>query len=348
MNRWLLLVLAVVLVGAVLAVLRESQAFDPEPIDIVYTWVDGNDPSFEEEKRLWADATGAHVEATGSSRFENAEELKYSLRSLDVFFPHFRNVYIVVKDGQMPPYIKPHPQLHIVPHSQLIDRKYLPTFSSLCIEMFLHRIPGLSERYLYFNDDIFFLRPLERTDFYDESGVPRVSYDDTCMEGRCSTTGSVSDAPAYSLVNLCSWNMSIWRELFLSDPTPGFQNHICAPCRRSWDVEIEDRLNTPLSNGAVPWELTASSKFRSVQNAAVNSILRPLHYRSKGAQSFKGQSSMVELSESIDPAEAKKELQKKSSGSFALMCVNTIAPVHRPEFKRFMEELLPRKSRFEK
>lgn len=57
--------------------------------------------------------------------------------------------------------------VHIVYHRGFIPSEYLPTFNANTIEMFLHRIPGLSERFIYGNDDIYPLSPLKEECFFD-------------------------------------------------------------------------------------------------------------------------------------------------------------------------------------
>ncbi len=61
-----------------------------------------------------------------------------------------------------------HPKLHIVKHEDYIPKEFLPAFNSHVIEMYLHRIKGLSERFVYFNDDMFMIRPLCQTDFFKD------------------------------------------------------------------------------------------------------------------------------------------------------------------------------------
>lgn len=86
---------------------------------------------------------------------------RYSLRSLEANAPWIRHIYIVT-NGQVPSWLDTsNPRVSIVPHDAIFaNRSVLPTFSSLAIEFNLHRIPGLSETFLYFNDDVFLGRPV--------------------------------------------------------------------------------------------------------------------------------------------------------------------------------------------
>ncbi len=151
-----------------------------EPIDAVYTWVDGSDPAWRERKRAALAALGdegarLHESATSDVRYKSRDELRYSLRSLERFAPFVRKVYLV-SAGQVPDWLRvDHPDLELVFHEDLFpDASHLPTFCSRAIECHLHRIPGLSERFLYFNDDVMLARPVKPADFFDDRGRCRV------------------------------------------------------------------------------------------------------------------------------------------------------------------------------
>src|SRR5699024_9004422 len=64
-----------------------------------------------------------------------------------------------------------------------ISKEYLPTFSSHPIELNLHRIDGLSERFVYFNDDVFLTKEVEKEDFF-KNGLPC----DVAIPSPCSST----------------------------------------------------------------------------------------------------------------------------------------------------------------
>lgn len=138
------------------------------PIDAVYTWVNGTDPHFVETIRRYDPSYDP-------SRFDDKNELKYSLRSLEKHASWIRHVYIVT-NGQIPSWLDlNYERVTVVPHENLApDPKQLPTFSSAAIETFIHRIPKLSKRFLYLNDDIFLGAPLYPEDLYTEADGVRV------------------------------------------------------------------------------------------------------------------------------------------------------------------------------
>lgn len=149
------------------------------PIDVVYTWVDGSDPVWRERRaraQAAADGVEYHAEAVMESRFEDHDELRYSLRSLDHFAPWVRKVYLVT-DGQVPSWLDTsNPRIRIVDHREIFTAgATLPSFNSNAIISNLHHIPGLSEHYVYLNDDVFLGRWLTPAHFFFGSGIARVS-----------------------------------------------------------------------------------------------------------------------------------------------------------------------------
>ena len=144
------------------------------PIDVVYMWCDGSDPKFIEEKKKRQTQLGLQWNENnlGSIRFFDNNELKYSLRSVSKYLPWVNHIYIVT-NKQKPVWLKDHQNLTVVDHTDIIPKELLPTFNSVTIEMYLHRIPGLSEHFLFFNDDMFINAPLAPTFFFDQ-GKPIV------------------------------------------------------------------------------------------------------------------------------------------------------------------------------
>lgn len=147
------------------------------PIDAVYTWVDGSDPDWQLRKAAALEAQGVgelSELAANSSRYINRDELRYSLRSLVCFAPWIRHIYLVT-DDQIPPWLDVNnPMVTVVRHREIFgDTGTLPTFNSHAIESRLHRIPGLSEHFLYINDDMFFGRIVFPTSFFHPNGIAK-------------------------------------------------------------------------------------------------------------------------------------------------------------------------------
>lgn len=129
-------------------------------MDIVITYVNGQDPVWQQE---YSAATGTPVL---EKRFRDWGTLPYLLRAIEKNIPFVRNVYLVVSgESQVPEWVN-RDKVRIVLHKDIIPEKFLPVFNSTAIEMFLHRIPGLDEEYVYFNDDIFPLRQCTHGTFF--------------------------------------------------------------------------------------------------------------------------------------------------------------------------------------
>ena len=153
------------------------------PVDIVYLWVDGSDPVWRTKRHVAALRLDAAEEQSMAlygnveGRFRDNDELRYSLRALERFFPGHGHVYLVT-DGQTPPWLRDSSRLTVINHQELIPASRLPTFDSGNIESYIHRIPGLSERYFYLNDDVFFGAPVQLDHWFWPGGIYTAWSDD--------------------------------------------------------------------------------------------------------------------------------------------------------------------------
>ena len=135
-------------------------------IDFVILWVDGNDPDWLAEKGKY-DAKES-VDSNGSFHFRDYGLMKYWFRAIESFAPWVRTIHFVTW-GHTPDFLKlDHPKLHIVRHEDFLPADSLPTFNSCSIEMSIHKIEGLADHFIYFNDDMFLLRPLTEDSFFHE------------------------------------------------------------------------------------------------------------------------------------------------------------------------------------
>ena len=145
-------------------------------IDIVYLWVNGNDSEWRAKRQKYFQK----LEASGSldfakfgnveGRYRDNDELRFSLRALEKFFPEHGHIFIVT-DGQVPDWFQASDQITLIDHRQLIPHSSLPTFDSGNIESYIHHIPGLSERYFYLNDDVFFGTPVCLENWFFNNGI---------------------------------------------------------------------------------------------------------------------------------------------------------------------------------
>lgn len=143
------------------------------PVDVVFTWVDDNDPQWISRYNHWKGcySEGIGLHAQDSARFSNHDELKYSLFCVINNLPWVRDIFIVT-DKQRPSWFNQSmdKRVKIIDHCDIISEKYLPTFNSHVIEAHLHNIEGLAENFIYFNDDVFVARPLPVGHFFKSNG----------------------------------------------------------------------------------------------------------------------------------------------------------------------------------
>lgn len=144
-----------------------------DAIDAVITWVDGNAPSHRALRAQYMAQNSAplNLNASNPHRWESSDEIYYCLLSIHNHAPWVRHIWIVVDRtapdfSQLPAGLKA--KLRIVLHEEIFEgyTNVLPTFNSLAIESVLWRIDGLSERFLYFNDDVFLTAPLNPEDVF--------------------------------------------------------------------------------------------------------------------------------------------------------------------------------------
>ena len=149
-------------------------------IDFVLIWVDGGDEAWRKEKNKYAGLPDDTI--NGEIRFRDWDNLKYWFRGVEKFAPWVNNVYFVTC-GHYPKWLNLDcPKLKFIKHSDYIPEKYLPTFSSHTIELNLHRIEGLSEKFVYFNDDTFLTKKVTPEDFF-KNDLPLRKVDEVILPG---------------------------------------------------------------------------------------------------------------------------------------------------------------------
>lgn len=140
-----------------------------EKIDFVVLWVDGSDPKWLSERKKYCPSNKNN--GCNLNRYRDWGLMKYWFRGVENFAPWVNRIFLVT-NGQKPEWLNlQHPKLRFVCHQEYIPEKYLPTFNSNVIELWLHRIPDLSEKFVLFNDDMFLTSPVAPYDFFRE-GLP--------------------------------------------------------------------------------------------------------------------------------------------------------------------------------
>jgi len=226
-----------------------------EPIDAVYTWVNGDDDAFQQRLSKYRCKTREEDEnATGPKRFRDNGELRYSLRSLYRHLPWIRHIYLVT-NGQIPTWLDTnHPGLTLVQHESIYpNASHLPTFNSTSIECHLHRIPGLAKRFLYFNDDSFLGDTVRKDDFYSSSSGFRIRLEHWGISDR-SEDWPVHDRIYHNTQKLLKRKFEI---------SHAFLNPIHAPC-----LIDRDLMTAVLDLYPEEVDRTSSHRFRCVDGIA--------------------------------------------------------------------------------
>ena len=139
-------------------------------IDFVILWVNGNDPKWKCEKEKYKENKLNDI-----NRFRDWDNLQYWFRGVEKYAPWVNKVHFITW-GHVPKWLNiNHPKLNIVKHQDYIPKEYLPTFNSNVIELNLHRLKDLSERFVLFNDDMFLCKKVKEEDFF-KNGKPCEMY----------------------------------------------------------------------------------------------------------------------------------------------------------------------------
>lgn len=144
------------------------------PIDFVVTWVDGSDPEWIAKKNQYSTQAGSYKKSMNSQKaYRDWGTFKYWFRGVEKFAPWVNHIYLVT-DNQIPTWLSVESsKLIVVDHKDFIPNSYLPTFNSNAIEANIHRIKGLSEHFVIFNDDMYLTSAVKPDDFFSNDGLPK-------------------------------------------------------------------------------------------------------------------------------------------------------------------------------
>ena len=138
-------------------------------VDVVYLWVSDTDAFLKKKSEF---VPNQNIDSHHAARYRDHEELKYSLRSVMANLPWVNHIYIVT-DEQSPTFLNTaHPKVTLVNHTDVFQNTLYPNYSSSAIEWNIVNIPGLSEQFIYLNDDVFIGKPVTKNYFFDKTGRP--------------------------------------------------------------------------------------------------------------------------------------------------------------------------------
>lgn len=334
-------------------------------VDFVIIWVNDSDDKWLKEKNSHKITTESINDIDNTEvRYRDWDNLKYWFRSVDKFAPWVNKVHFV-SYNQAPEWLNTnYPKLNIVNHNDFIPNEFLPTFSSNPIELNIHRIKGLSEHFVFFNDDMFLTSQTPSDLFFDKKGLPRyrASINATVPNGNHNDTMPYIYFNDISIINrhfsknellrknINKWlnwryGLSLLSRTLLNLPYSGFTgmyfDHLPAPYLKSTFNEVWEKETKTMSE-------TSSHKFRSDRD--VN------QYLIRAWQICKGEFSPLRLGSRgrayFMPDNYKQAIKAIKNKKHNMLCINDSEDIKdfykiKSEINSAFEELLPNKSSFE-
>ena len=231
-------------------------------IDMVFSWVDGTDVEFQ---RARARRMKSYVVGEGddhAARFRQIDELRYALRSVHLFAPWVRRIFIVT-DSPTPYWLDEHPGVTVMRSEDFFaDPSVLPTHNSHAVESQLHLIPGIAEHFLYSNDDMFFGRPVTPDMFFSPGGVTKF------VEATTRIGLGTSNPQRSGFENAARVNRALLADRFGVTITRHLE-HCAAPLTKRVMQQLAAEFPDEFTR-------TAASRFRSATDVSVTNSL--YHY----------------------------------------------------------------------
>jgi hypothetical protein len=224
-------------------------------VDLVFSWVDGSSPEYIAARRAQQKDVVLGEGDDHEARFRQINELKYALRSVYMFAPWIRRIFIAT-DSPAPAWLADHPAVTIVRSEEFFsDPSVLPTHNSQAVECQLHNIEGLSEHFLYSNDDMFFGRPVSPDLFFTPGGITKF------IEAETRIGLGENAAERSGFENAARVNRKLLWNRFGRITTRHLE-HTAAPLRRSVVARMEREFPEEFRK-------TAASRFRAADNISV-------------------------------------------------------------------------------
>lgn len=294
--------------------------------DAVITFVDGADPLWQQDYQRALNTPPL------TKRYRDWDTLRYLLRGIQECMPFVANVFLVVsRDSQVPAWCE-RSNLRIVRHDEIIPAEYLPTFNSTTIELFLSRISGLSERFIYFNDDIFPVAPCSEELFFPD-GKPATNFSRSFF-----TRGYYKKHVRNSY--------ALARKLLGLKPSLSFlrSQHCAMPMLRSACTEVLHKAESEI--------LASLSQLRTEHNFNQSLFLSYVLLSGRGI-SRRLPSKFLSMATSSPEKVASAILGGRTGEAHKLICINDVrlTPERFSQYKAAIhsafEQLFPNKSRFE-
>ena len=308
-------------------------------IDLVYLWVNGNDPRWQAKRNAVIGKTEEHSAVNCDGRYADNDELRYSLRSVEQYAPWIRRIFIVT-DNQTPVWLDTtNPKIRIVDHKEIMPAECLPCFNSNVIEHFLSEIPGLSEHFLYANDDMYLNQPVNPSDFFASDGLPIIRQNRRPFR---KFTLMIKDKVLHK--PLSNYNVTIHRTAELVESRFGhyfsgkahhnIDSYLKSDCRHTRDY-FKDEIGSTLQNHV--------RKPNDIQRSIYHSVALAEH---RGHLRYVSQRESLRIH-----IQNRKHYGKLKKYNPIFFCMNDSEYAHeadREYARAFLEERFPAKSVYEK
>lgn len=325
-------------------------------IDFIIIWVDGKDENWRKKKNAYK---ASEKGDDSDIRYRDWGLLKYWFRGVETFAPWVRKIYFV-SDNQCPDWLnKNNGKLHIISHEEFIPKKYLPTFNSHTIELNLHRIKGLSEQFVYFNDDMYLIKAVMEKDFFikglpvdnanlnpviltEPNGIGNIIANNIGIINSNFSKSAVIRSSPWKWFNV-KYGARIFRTIFLLPwrHFSGFYNdHLPQPFLKSVYEEVWEKEGQYLDE-------TCKHKFRNYQQDVSQWLIRYWQLASNQffpGNPYRGKDIDIMTSDFCNIIKKQK---------FKMICINDNAAITDYEQRKMQlvqtfQEILPQKSNFER
>lgn len=340
-----------------------------EKIDFVITWLDGADPQWvarkDEAYKKLNQPENTDDDANSACRYRDMGALQYWFRGVEKFAPWVNKIYFVTC-GQKPEWLNEnHPKLVLVNHDEYMPADYLPTFNSIPIELNLHKISSLSEHFVLFNDDMFLINPVA-PEYFFKNGEPVLPaslnicryygnnhWSKVCLNTYCTVNERLD------IKKLIKENHKKWFNLPALGVKESFMNYLRYKINKTFSVNSYEHIAYPHLKSTMKevWsechdilDATCKSQFRS--NIQVNHWLMlawnlakgRFHPVRSGKRGVFHQISKYSIGSIVDTIKYQKIQQICINDSW----MNDNPELYYKEIKQAFEDILPKKSEFEK
>ena len=317
------------------------------PVDLVYLWVDGSDNEWLAKKELYLKDSGGFLgnEAVSECRSRDNDELKMSLRSVAKYLPWINKIFIVT-DNQIPKWLDTtNPKIQVVFHKDFIPENILPTFNSASIEMYLHRIPGLAEHFIYANDDMFINSELPANFFFTKNGLPIIRLQkSTCkkLAGK-----SIYSYTVLKMQELIKQEYGIFYDLEPHHNIDTYTKSICLECENKFEYLTNNKFrgenDTQRSLISFYALATGQAKLKVIPRTDFH-----LPFGTTFFNKLTGRYGVDSKYLGIEKSDLEKRFYYVNPKLFCFNDNDRATESDRINTKRFLRKLMPEKSYFEK